>query len=102
MLVSYLLTRFAVGARTFNQKFDFIHARALCASSKDWPSVFRQAFDALRPGGWFEINDITVYVGVQHFIASSGHASRQSFMSNISRQSLWRNLEGRIMQEVTT
>lgn len=41
----------------YRHKFDFIHARLMAGSFKDWPRVIQSAFDALEPGGWFEIQD---------------------------------------------
>ncbi|KXS96852.1 hypothetical protein AC578_7401 [Pseudocercospora eumusae] len=43
---------------TFKQKFDFIHARALVGTSKDYPAIIRQSFEALNPGGWLEMTDL--------------------------------------------
>ncbi|KAL7268854.1 hypothetical protein RUND412_008505 [Rhizina undulata] len=38
-----------------DNSFDFIHARALSASLYDWPKLYKQAFKALKPGGWIEL-----------------------------------------------
>lgn len=35
--------------------FDFIHARELVMSVRDWEGLFRQALSHLGPGGWFEV-----------------------------------------------
>lgn len=35
--------------------FDFIHARELLMSIRNWDGLFRQVLKHLRPGGWFEI-----------------------------------------------
>ncbi|KEZ44048.1 hypothetical protein SAPIO_CDS3786 [Scedosporium apiospermum] len=43
----------------YSSKFDFIHARMLTGSIADWPKLFKQSFDNLEPGGWFEVSDIT-------------------------------------------
>ncbi|EXJ53420.1 uncharacterized protein A1O5_13354 [Cladophialophora psammophila CBS 110553] len=43
---------------TFNRKFDFIHGRMLLTASADFPRLFRRAFHALQPGGWFEMQDL--------------------------------------------
>ncbi|KAI7971256.1 hypothetical protein EIK77_003555 [Talaromyces pinophilus] len=42
---------------TFVQKFDFVHARMLAGSITDGPSLFKQVYDGLAPGGWFELQD---------------------------------------------
>ncbi|EAS34726.3 TAM domain methyltransferase [Coccidioides immitis RS] len=46
----------------FRDPFDFIHARSIEGSAKDYKRLFRQAKDNLRPGGWFEVADATVGV----------------------------------------
>ncbi|KAI5806111.1 S-adenosyl-L-methionine-dependent methyltransferase [Geopyxis carbonaria] len=35
--------------------FDFVHARDMAQSIKDWPKLVSEAFHALRPGGWIEL-----------------------------------------------
>ncbi|KAE8367100.1 putative methyltransferase [Aspergillus caelatus] len=44
----------------FTQPFDFIHARSVEGSVKDFPHLFRQAHQNLVPGGWFEMMEPTV------------------------------------------
>ncbi|CAJ2502354.1 Uu.00g097480.m01.CDS01 [Anthostomella pinea] len=34
--------------------FDFVHIRYLIGAISDWPKLFRQAYAALKPGGWIE------------------------------------------------
>ena len=34
--------------------FDYVHVRYLVGAVADWPHLFRQAYAALRPGGWVE------------------------------------------------
>ena len=46
----------------FRRKFDFIHARLLVLSVRDWPKVFQQTFAQLRPGGWAEFQEATFVV----------------------------------------
>lgn len=41
----------------FNTKFDYIHGRMLTVCFKDVKEVFRNALNALRPGGWLEMQD---------------------------------------------
>ncbi|KAJ9615091.1 hypothetical protein H2200_001165 [Cladophialophora chaetospira] len=43
---------------TYTQKFDFIHARALVGSSRDFPKIVRQAYDHLKPDGYLEMTDV--------------------------------------------
>ncbi|KAK5170131.1 uncharacterized protein LTR77_004715 [Saxophila tyrrhenica] len=35
-------------------KFDLVHARELLGTCPDWPALYRRAFRAIKPGGWFE------------------------------------------------
>ncbi|KAL3477616.1 S-adenosyl-L-methionine-dependent methyltransferase [Aspergillus californicus] len=42
---------------TFSQKFDYIHGRMLAGSIVDENTLFKQAYDRLSPGGWFELQD---------------------------------------------
>lgn len=42
----------------FSQSFDYIHGRALISCFKDFPSIVHKALNALRPGGYFELQDI--------------------------------------------
>jgi hypothetical protein len=41
----------------FNQKFTFIHARSMFASFMSPAKVIQEAFQALQPGGFLEIQD---------------------------------------------
>lgn len=40
------------------QKFDYIHGRMLVVGIRDWSSLLRRAYAALKPGGWLEIQDL--------------------------------------------
>ncbi|KAH8175553.1 methyltransferase domain-containing protein [Sarocladium implicatum] len=40
----------------FRHPFDYIHARELGGCISDAPKLFSKAYDALKPGAWFEIN----------------------------------------------
>ncbi|KAL1970930.1 hypothetical protein VTN77DRAFT_2764 [Rasamsonia byssochlamydoides] len=40
-----------------NNPFDFIHARYLCYSIKDFRKLLRQCFNCTKPGGWVEFQD---------------------------------------------
>ncbi|KAL4875215.1 S-adenosyl-L-methionine-dependent methyltransferase [Aspergillus karnatakaensis] len=44
---------------TYSQKFDFIHGRMLSGSIADEHQLFKQAYDNLAPGGWFELMDFS-------------------------------------------
>lgn len=41
----------------FSQKFDVIHGRMLNSSMASPLETFKKAYEALKPGGWFEIQD---------------------------------------------
>ncbi|KAK5657918.1 hypothetical protein OQA88_2467 [Cercophora sp. LCS_1] len=38
--------------------FNYIHIRHMTSSIKDWPRLLSQAYKALKPGGWVEIQDL--------------------------------------------
>ncbi|KAK7984048.1 S-adenosyl-L-methionine-dependent methyltransferase [Apiospora arundinis] len=44
----------------FSRPFDYIHGRACATCFKRPEDIFRKAFDALRPGGWFEMQDLNL------------------------------------------
>ena len=37
--------------------FDFVHARYLADSIRDWPRLMRQAYACTKPGGWVKFQD---------------------------------------------
>ncbi|KAF4637046.1 hypothetical protein G7Y89_g1041 [Cudoniella acicularis] len=45
---------------SFSYKFDYIHGRMLASCFKSHVAVFQSAFNALRPNGWLEIQDIAI------------------------------------------
>lgn len=40
-----------------SQKYDYIHCRYMAGSIKDWPSLIRQCYEHLEPGGWLELQE---------------------------------------------
>ncbi|KAI9843532.1 MAG: hypothetical protein M1837_006287 [Sclerophora amabilis] len=42
---------------TFQEKFDYIHARYLAAAIVDWPKLMGQIYKQTTPGGWVEFQD---------------------------------------------
>lgn len=42
----------------YSHKFDYIHGRCLLSCFKNFPAIVDKAFDALQPGGCFELQDI--------------------------------------------
>ncbi|KAF2084306.1 S-adenosyl-L-methionine-dependent methyltransferase [Saccharata proteae CBS 121410] len=43
-----------------DRTFDLIHSRAMCAGIKNWPKYIRQAYENLTPGGWLELQEVSV------------------------------------------
>lgn len=41
----------------YSEPFDFIHIRAMSGAISDWPRLYRQCWNHLRPGGWIEVAD---------------------------------------------
>ena len=41
----------------YNAPFDYIHARSLCGAIGDWPKLYGQALQHLKPGGWMECQE---------------------------------------------
>ncbi|KGO38135.1 hypothetical protein PEX1_073200 [Penicillium expansum] len=39
------------------ETFDYIHARTLAGGIGDWPRLLKQAYQHLKPGGWFEAQE---------------------------------------------
>ncbi|KKA25113.1 hypothetical protein T310_0818 [Rasamsonia emersonii CBS 393.64] len=46
---------------TYENKFDFIHARFLASSLKDYKKVLKQCYNNTVPGGWVEFQDWDMY-----------------------------------------
>jgi len=40
-----------------DQPYDYIHARFLAASIKDYPRLLKQCYEHTTPGGWVEMQD---------------------------------------------
>jgi len=45
---------------TYSTKFDYIHARQTFTCFRSCPAVITQAFKSLKPGGWYEMQDMGV------------------------------------------
>ncbi|OLN82369.1 Phosphomethylethanolamine N-methyltransferase 3 [Colletotrichum chlorophyti] len=41
---------------------DYVHARHMCMAMKDWPRLLSQAREALKPGGWIELQEMRFYL----------------------------------------
>ena len=46
-----------------NSNLDYIHARHLTSSMRDWPALLSRAYAALKPGGWMEAQDLCFELG---------------------------------------
>ncbi|KAL1975441.1 hypothetical protein VTN31DRAFT_3833 [Thermomyces dupontii] len=44
-----------------DDKFDFIHARTLSGSVKDWPQLLARAYKHLKPGGYVELQEAPIW-----------------------------------------
>ena len=42
----------------FPQKFDYIHARLVVLSMRDWPRYLKRCYNNLKPGGWIELQEV--------------------------------------------
>ncbi|KAI2467281.1 S-adenosyl-L-methionine-dependent methyltransferase [Annulohypoxylon bovei var. microspora] len=42
---------------------DYIHSRQMAPSIRDWPAIISEAFKALKPGGWLELQDLKCVAG---------------------------------------
>ncbi|KAK4111630.1 S-adenosyl-L-methionine-dependent methyltransferase [Canariomyces notabilis] len=42
--------------------FDYIHIRHMTSSIRDWPKLLAQAYTALKPGGWIELQELRFIV----------------------------------------
>lgn len=55
--------------------FDLIHVRGMAGFVNDWPRLFTQCLTALKPGGYIEIHDFSVF-----FISDDGSLSDDSVL----------------------
>lgn len=44
------------------EKFDYIHGRALSGTSANWPRFYAQAMEHLKPGGWLEMQEYDAWI----------------------------------------
>ncbi|KAI9848913.1 MAG: hypothetical protein M1830_007259, partial [Pleopsidium flavum] len=46
----------------YNAPFDYIHGRSLCGSIGNWPKLYAQALEHLKPGGWIELQEYEMWL----------------------------------------
>ncbi|KAL7628840.1 hypothetical protein AAE478_000355 [Parahypoxylon ruwenzoriense] len=61
--------------------FDYIHIRYLLGGISDWPKLYRQAYAALKPGGWIE-----------SFEVEADYRSDDNTLKPDSAMYMWRDL----------
>lgn len=47
-------------------KYDLIHARELLGTVPDWVELYRKAYIALKPGGWFDQAEPSLFLETDH------------------------------------
>ena len=57
----------------FTSKFDFIHTRSLGLGVSDWARMVQQAYTALKPGGWIELQEFCLPLGCDDGSAAGSH-----------------------------
>ncbi|QDS75617.1 hypothetical protein FKW77_006625 [Venturia effusa] len=45
-----------------DEKFEFIHGRSMGGSIGNWAKLHQQAFEHLKPGGWFEMQEYEAFI----------------------------------------
>lgn len=45
-----------------DERFDYIHGRALSGTSSDWPRFYGRVLHHLRPGGWVEMQEYDAWI----------------------------------------
>ncbi|KXX82518.1 Trans-aconitate 2-methyltransferase [Madurella mycetomatis] len=45
-----------------DEKFDYIHGRALSGTVADWPTFYRRVRQHLKPGGWCEMQEYDAWI----------------------------------------
>ncbi|EPE31357.1 S-adenosyl-L-methionine-dependent methyltransferase [Glarea lozoyensis ATCC 20868] len=63
--------------------FDFIHARDLLLSVRDWPKLIQQSYDHIKPGGYLELQCVWPKLK-----CDDGSAPRESGLMEFSRNAL--------------
>ena len=72
-----------------DEKFDFVHSRAMLAGFRNWPKVFQQAYDHLTPGGYIELQDFYFPARVHNLQQNAQATEPSSSEQNQSRLVQW-------------
>ncbi|RTE78702.1 hypothetical protein BHE90_006787 [Fusarium euwallaceae] len=59
------------------EHFDFVHIRALYGSIPDWVSLYKKAFNHLKPGGWIQDLEMDVKIESDHVEFPPDHIFNQ-------------------------
>ncbi|KAL7270647.1 hypothetical protein RUND412_006641 [Rhizina undulata] len=65
-----------------DNSFDFIHIRHMAGFIYDWSRLYQQAFKALKPGGWIEVQDYS-----KLFSCDDGSLSEDNYL--VEWESTW-------------
>ncbi|KAI7788541.1 methyltransferase domain-containing protein [Diaporthe eres] len=57
-------------------EFDYVHIRYLVGSIVDWSALFKEAYNALKPGAWLES-----FEGSPHMVSDDGSVAEKSAIS---------------------
>ncbi|KAK4138819.1 S-adenosyl-L-methionine-dependent methyltransferase [Trichocladium antarcticum] len=81
-------------------EFDFVFARDLILSIRDWPRLLEQTYDHLKPGGWVEFHSVTGVVrcddgslpadNAMRRFGQALHDSTQTFGTPIDDPTRWK------------
>jgi SAM-dependent methyltransferase len=64
-----------------DDSFDFVHIRCLFGGVADWPDLYRQIYQKMRPGGWLQQLEMSI-----EFTSDDGTVDDNHFMAEWSRQ----------------
>ncbi|KAK3994973.1 hypothetical protein QBC44DRAFT_37791 [Cladorrhinum sp. PSN332] len=100
--------------------FDYVHSRHTVMGIKNWPKLMRRALEHIRPGGWFEMQEVhhfpissnnsmapdhpvaqywsLINEGLKNLGVKQFHAVADSGLSNMMRDSGFVNVTERVLQ----
>ncbi|EAW13655.1 class I SAM-dependent methyltransferase [Aspergillus clavatus NRRL 1] len=83
---------------SYSQPFDYIHGRELEGAIRDHDTLFRQAFENLRPGGWLEMSSMEV----NSYSDDGTHLKAKSLIEGIKNMHLASKKHGKDMTTMST